>query len=162
MNEAPRARLLFDRFVTAANAALAKDPAAVESNKALVHRYFEMWNTGDGSLADSVLGPTYLDHAHPEVIGPVAVRSLVPRFRAKNPDARMQITIAAADAEFVAVHNTVTRTVHGRTVISEGVALFRVEAEKLVEQWSSYPDAEAAPSALVPRPTLEEWLAFRA
>ena len=162
MNQAPSARHLFDQFVAAASAARTNDTDAVEVNKALVHRYFEMWNTGDGSNADTILGGTYLDHAHPEVIGPAAMRSLVPRFHAANPDATMRITVAAADAEFVAVNNTITRTVHGRQVASTGIALFRVEGKRLVEQWSSYPDAETPPSPLAPRAALEQWLTFRA
>lgn len=156
------ARELFEHFVTAATAAPHPDAPGIEANKTLVHRYFEMWNTGDGTVADVVLGATYLDHAHPEVIGPAAVRSLVPRFHVANPDAHMRITIAAADAEFVAVRNTITRSRHGRTIESEGIALFRVDAGKLVEQWSSYPTAELEPTPFAPRSPIDTWLSFRA
>lgn len=156
-------REMFDRFVAAASAASRPElsPRA-EANKALVRRYFDMWNAGDGSVADSVLDPTYLDHAHPEVLGPAAFRSLVPRFRAANPGARMTIAIAAADDEFVAVRNAISRTVDGRAVESEGVALFRIASEKLAEQWSCYPDAEAERSDVAPPPSREAWLSFRA
>lgn len=162
MNQAPSARQLFDDFVAAANAAPHPTGLCVEAGKALVHRYFEMWNTGDGTVADAVLGPTYLDHAHPEVIGPAALRSLVPRFHVANPDAHMTIEIVAADAEFVAVRNTISRTIHGHPIASEGIALFHVEAGKLVEQWSWYPQAEADRSPLAARSAIETWLSFRA
>src|SRR5580704_8599862 len=67
--------------------------ADAEAGRGMVRRYFEMWNTGDRTEADAVLGPTYLDHAHPSVVGPAAVRSLVRRFRAENPEARMVVEI---------------------------------------------------------------------
>src|ERR1700761_2736249 len=79
------------------------DPTANAANESLVRRYFEMWNSGDGSVADAVLGPTYLDHALPDVLGPAASRSLVPRFHAANPEVRTSIEVTRADAEFVAV-----------------------------------------------------------
>ena len=117
----------------------------------------------DGSVADAVLGPTYLDHAHPEVIGPAAVRSLVPRFHSANPETRMSIAFAAADAEFVAVRNTISRSLGGASVSSEGIALFRVLDGKLAEQWSCYPDVEAQRSPLAAaRASLDVWLSFRA
>ena len=37
-------------------------------------RYFEMWNTGDSSIAAEILSPGWVDHAHPEAGGPDAVR----------------------------------------------------------------------------------------
>jgi len=128
----------------------------------LVQRYFDMWNTGDGRVADLVLDTTYVDHAHPEVIGPAAVRSLVPRFHASDPEARMRIEIVAADADFVAVRNTVSRARDGQRTESEGIALFRVVAGKLTEQWSWYPEAESAGSPPSARPSIDAWLAFRA
>jgi predicted SnoaL-like aldol condensation-catalyzing enzyme len=150
----PRDR--FERFVAAAaTAGPPRDPPLSEANKVLVRRYFEMWNTGDGAVADAVVGPTYLDHAHPEVLGPGALRSLVPRFRAANPEARMRIEIAAADDQFVAVRNTISRMLEGELVESEGVALFRVDGGKLAEQWSWYAHAEA-------RASVDAWLSFRA
>ena len=167
--QAPSPREMFDRFVAAKAKSAAGSAASIPevcpraaANAALVIRYFEMWNTGDGSVADAVLGPTYVDHAHPEVLGPGALRSLVPRFRAADPDARMTIEIAAADDDFVAVRNLVSRSVHGQLVESEGVALFRVVSDKLVEQWSCYPDAEAERSLLAPPSSRQAWLSFRA
>jgi predicted SnoaL-like aldol condensation-catalyzing enzyme len=153
---------MFDRFVAARAASTPEASSRAEANRALVRRYFDMWNAGDGSVADAVLDATYLDHAHPEVLGPAAFRSLVPRFRAANPGARMTIEIAAADDELVAVRNTISRTVDGEAVASEGVALFRVAAGKLAEQWSCYPDAESSGSQLALPPSREAWLSFRA
>ena len=163
MMQPPSPREMFDRFVAAKGAAPEGERSArAAANAALVVRYFDMWNTGEGSVADEVLGVTYLDHAHPEVLGPAALRSLVPRFRAANPDAAMAIEIAAVDDDFVAVRNAISRVVDGQRIESEGVALFRVVGGKLAEQWSCYPDAEVERSQVAPPPSREAWLSFRA
>jgi predicted SnoaL-like aldol condensation-catalyzing enzyme len=163
MAQAPSPRERFDRFVAATQAGSGAFPNAA-ANESLVRRYYEMWNSGDASVASAVLCAAYLDHAHPETLGPAAFRSLVPRYRAANPDARMSVEVAAADDELVAVRNTISRTVDGVAVESQGVALFRVDGGKLAEQWSSYPDAEAEAdrSQATPPPSREAWLSFRA
>jgi predicted SnoaL-like aldol condensation-catalyzing enzyme len=155
-------RELFDECVARASAAPSGDDRATAANKALVQRYFDMWNTGDGAVADAVLGPTYLDHAHPEVIGPAAVRCLVPRFRVANPEARMTIVIAGADVARVAVRNTISGMRNRVPCESEGIAVFRVADGKLVEQWSQYPQAEAERAPRSVQPTIDAWLSFRA
>jgi predicted SnoaL-like aldol condensation-catalyzing enzyme len=110
-----------------------------EAKMALVRRYFEMWNTGSGIDADAVLSGTYVDHAHPDVVGPAASRSLAPRFHAANPDARLVIEAIVAEGELVTVRNAIHRTREGKEVVSRGIAFFRVAGGKLVEQWSFYP-----------------------
>ena len=119
-------------------------PGDVEASLALVRRYFEMWNTGNWAEADAVLGPTYLDHAHPGVIGPAAVRSLVRRFRSENPRARVETEIIAFDAEYVVVRRATRWTARGETEQS-GISLFRVADAQLVEQWSWSPAGQHAP-----------------
>jgi predicted SnoaL-like aldol condensation-catalyzing enzyme len=166
MIQAQSARERFDELVSTADAGAAGAEAGLaDANRALVQRYFDMWNTGDGSVADAILGQTYLDHAHPEVIGPAALRSLVPRYRAANPGASMTIEIAAANGEFVAIRNRIERTVAGEMTTSDGIAVFRAAAGKLAEQWSSYPEADddmdSAPRSSA-RSTRDGWLSFRA
>ncbi len=41
-----------------------------KSAQHIAARYFEMWNTGDSSIATEILSPDWMDHAHPEVTGP--------------------------------------------------------------------------------------------
>jgi predicted SnoaL-like aldol condensation-catalyzing enzyme len=106
------------------------------ANADLVRRYFDMWNTGDGSAADALLGPTYLDHALPDVVGPAASRSLAPRFHAAHPEVQTTIEVTLADAEFVTVRRTTRRLEDGAEVVTVGGARFRVAGGKLVEQWS--------------------------
>jgi predicted SnoaL-like aldol condensation-catalyzing enzyme len=164
MMQTPSARERFDELVSAeATRGADAEPSLIEANRALVRRYFDMWNSGDGSVADAILGPTYLDHAHAEVIGPAALRSLVPRFRATNPGSYMTIEIVAANGEYVAIRNCIARTVGGKTTTSDGIAVFRAAAGKLAEHWSCYPVTEEVDSG--PREALstrEGWLSFRA
>ena len=114
--------------------------ARVEANAALVLRYFDMWNSGRGSAADELLGPTFVEHAHPDFLGPAAVRSLVPRVRAFYPDAKIIAEIVAADVEYVAVRTHFEPCdVDGHPDgPRRGIVLFRIEDGKLTEQWSWY------------------------
>ena len=91
---------------------------------------------GEGRVADEVLGPRYLDHAHPHVIGPAAARSIAPRFHKAHPDARMTFEVLGADAEYVAVRRTMLKTRDGEPVVVSGAALFRIGDGRIVEQWS--------------------------
>jgi hypothetical protein len=108
--------------------------------ESLVRRYFEMWNTGKGAVADEVLAPRYVDHAHPAVIGPAAARSIAPRFHKFN--ARMAPEILGADREYVAVRNRIEKTYEGKPIVLEGTALFRIADGRIVEQWSWYSPAD--------------------
>jgi predicted SnoaL-like aldol condensation-catalyzing enzyme len=112
-----------------------RECAALEASQALVRRYFEMWNTGQWTEADAVLGPTYLDHAYPSVVGPAAVRSLVRRFRSENRDAHMSTEMVAFDSEYVVVRRAIRWTSQGEPEPC-GIALFRIADGQLAEQWS--------------------------
>jgi predicted SnoaL-like aldol condensation-catalyzing enzyme len=57
-----------------------------EANKAVVRAYLEMWNTGNAALAATVLAPTYVDHAHPEVTGLPSFVQALERVRSTFPD----------------------------------------------------------------------------
>lgn len=106
------------------------------SARALVERYFDMWNEGQGAVADEVLAPTYVDHDHPDVLGPAATRALVPRFRRADVDAHFEAEIVAAGDEFVVARRTVRMLRGGEPVETHGIVVFRVADGKLAEQWS--------------------------
>jgi predicted SnoaL-like aldol condensation-catalyzing enzyme len=147
MNEQLSPRALFELFEAGARrdagAARAGRPAAeAEASTILVRRYFEMFNTGEGAVADEVLSRQYVDHAHPDVIGPAAVRSIAPRYHKAYPQARMMPEILGADGEYVAVRNTIRKTRDGEMVEVSGTALFRIGGGRIIEQWSWYPKAK--------------------
>jgi hypothetical protein len=117
-----------------------RGPSRAEANTALVRRYFEMWNTGRGTQADALVTSTYVEHAHPDCIGPAALRSVVPRLHALYPGALVLAEVVAADVEFVAVR-MVCQSGEGDghpLAPRSGMALFRVADGKLAEQWSWY------------------------
>jgi predicted SnoaL-like aldol condensation-catalyzing enzyme len=116
----------------------------VEASAALVLRYFEMWNSGHGAAADDLLSPTFVEHAHPDFLGPAAVRAIVPRVHALYPDAKIVAEIVAADVEYVAVRTHFEpRDVDGHPDgPRRGMALFRIADGKLAEQWSWYAPAD--------------------
>jgi len=144
MTEPLSPRDLFERFEAGAlkNDALGGESAEVKASAELVRRYFDMWNTGEGAVADQVLAPHYLDHAYPAVIGPAAARAIAPRFRRANPEARMTPQIVGADGEYVAVRNRIRKVHDGQAVEVEATALFRIGEGRIVELWSWWPGAK--------------------
>jgi SnoaL-like protein len=111
-----------------------------EASKALVLRYFEMWNTGQGAVADELLSVTYIEHAHPGLLGPAAARSVVPRLHGLYPEVIVSAEVLMADAEFVVVRTGVKPgNADGHpNGPRRGMALFRIADGRLAEQWSWY------------------------
>ena len=102
-----------------------------EANKTVVKRYMEMWNTGNVVLADEVLTPTWVDHAHPEVRDPESVKQAVRKVRAAFPDFRITIESMVSEGDLVALHGTV------RTEIVSRVMWFvRLIDGKMEEMWT--------------------------
>jgi predicted SnoaL-like aldol condensation-catalyzing enzyme len=132
---------LLGELGSGADAAEEAAEGAPDGGRALVVRYFDMWNTGASAEADALLGPTYLDHAHPAVLGPAAVRSLVRRFRSENPQARIAADVVAFDEDFVVVRRAIRWSRRGAAEPC-GLALFRVADGQLAEQWSWSPGDE--------------------
>jgi hypothetical protein len=122
--------------------------ASAEASKALVLRYFEMWNTGRGAVADELLSVTYVEHEHPDLLGPAAARSVVPRLHGLYPDVVVSAEVIMADAEFVVVRTGVQPgNADGHpNGPRRGMALFRVADGRLAEQWSWYEPARGKTS----------------
>jgi hypothetical protein len=127
--------------------------ARAEASKALVARYFEMWNTGQGALADELLDPAYVEHAHPDFVGPAAARSLVPRLHGLYPGMVVSAEVVMADGEFVVVRTTVEPgDVDGHpNGPRRGMALFRIANGKLAELWSWYEPVRWSGTEMPPR-----------
>ncbi|HLK40792.1 MAG TPA: nuclear transport factor 2 family protein [Polyangiaceae bacterium] len=119
--------------------------APVAASTSLVLRYFEMWNTGQGAMADELLGAAYVEHAHPDLLGPAAARSLVPRVHGLFPSVVVSAEVVLADSELVVVRTEVQpRDADGHpSGPRRGMALFRIADGKLAEQWSWYEPVRA-------------------
>jgi predicted SnoaL-like aldol condensation-catalyzing enzyme len=108
----------------------------IEANKALVRRYTEMWNTGEVALADELLAPTYVDHAHPEVTGPERVKQAVPKFRAAFPDFQISLKEIVSEGDLVALRAILRRTQQGKEVVSRVMWFVRLAEGMMVELWT--------------------------
>jgi predicted SnoaL-like aldol condensation-catalyzing enzyme len=102
-----------------------------EANKAIVRHYLEMWNTGNIALADEVLAPDWVDHAHPEVTGPESVKQAVSKIRAAFPDFHIIIESIVGEGDLVAVHATVRRGGSSRVMW-----FVRIADGKMAEMWT--------------------------
>jgi predicted SnoaL-like aldol condensation-catalyzing enzyme len=102
-----------------------------EANKAIVGRYIEMWNTGNVVLADEVLAPTWLDHAHPEVTGPESVKQAMSKIRTAFPNFCITIESILAEGDLVALRGVVQRE-----VVSRVMWFVRIADGKMVEMWT--------------------------
>lgn len=159
MTEPLSPRDLFERFEAGSQQKEKQNGAASREAIAgveLVRRYFDMWNTGEGAVADQVLDPNYIDHAYPAVIGPAASRSIAPRFRRNHPDGSMTLEIVGGNAEYVAVRNTIRKTHEGKPYETQGTALFRIGGGRIVEQWSWYPGKMYRTTPVKPAPAVVE------
>ena len=105
--------------------------------KLLAQRYVEMWNTGETAIADTVLAPGWLDHAHPEVRGLAGVREAVRAVRGASPDFCIVIDRMLGDGNLVAVQAGVQRV--ATEPPSPVLWLFRVAAGRLAEMWTYRP-----------------------
>jgi predicted SnoaL-like aldol condensation-catalyzing enzyme len=101
-----------------------------------VERYFDMWNTGDTTTADQILRADWIDHAHPEVTGPAAVKQAVQTIRAARPDMHFTIHSVLGDNDLIAVVGSVGQP--QQTTDSPGrlVWLIRLVDGLMAEMWT--------------------------
>src|SRR5262245_53728550 len=107
-----------------------------EANKVIVIRYIEMWNTGHLALADELLAPTYVDHAHSEVTGPASVKQALQQFRAAFPDFSVTLGAMVSEEDLVAVRATLRRTQQGKEVVSRVMWFVRIVQGRIAELWT--------------------------
>lgn len=119
-----------------------------EENKALVHRYLAMYDTGDTSVADDILAPDFVDHSHPELPpGPEPVKRMVADLRAAFPDAQTTVEAMICEGDIVAFRFTLRGTHTGgpfagippssKTLTLTGMDFIRVADGRIAELWSS-------------------------
>ena len=118
-----------------------------EGDKVLVRRYVELWNTGNGALADEILTPDFVDHSHPDrPPGAQSVKEEVTSFRAAFPDAQLRVEQMISEGDTVAFRFELRGT-HlgpfgpfaptGKQVVLTGMDFLRIADSKIVEVWSS-------------------------
>ncbi|WP_031524834.1 nuclear transport factor 2 family protein [Streptomyces sp. NRRL F-5123] len=111
--------------------------AAVGPAHATVRRYFEMWNSGDISIAPDVLCPDWTDHAHPDLAGVADVQSAVTRIRTARPGLRFHVeTVLGSGDELLSVVGGVGDASRPGVVDSHLVWLVRLRGGRMAEMWT--------------------------
>jgi len=103
-------------------------------------RYFDMWNTGDIMIADQILHPDWVDHAHPEVPGPAGVKQAVQTIRAARPDLHFTVHTILGDDGLVAVVGSVGQAEHTADTPGRLIWLIRLADGLLAEMWTYHQD----------------------
>jgi hypothetical protein len=106
------------------------------SANTVVMRYFDMWNTGDTAIADQILHPDWVDHAHPEVIGPAGVRQAVQTIRATRPDLHFTIHSVLGDNDLIAVVGCVGQAQRATAAPGRLIWLIRLVDGLMAEMWT--------------------------
>ena len=122
---------------------------SIVENKALARRSFEAFNQRDLAAADEIYAPSYVLHnpiAPPDLPrGPDGVRQQHAGYLAAFPDAQITVEDLIAEGDRVAVRVTVRGTHRGifmgvaptgRPVALEAITIYRVDAGKIVEDWT--------------------------
>jgi predicted ester cyclase len=106
------------------------------SAEGVVARYFDMWNTGDTTIADHVLHPDWVDHAHPEVAGPAGVRQAIRTIRAARPDLHFHIHTILGDNDLIAAVGSVGQPQQAASSPGHLVWLIRLVDGLMAEMWT--------------------------
>jgi predicted ester cyclase len=117
------------------------------ANKRLVRRFYkEVYVDWNMTLVDEVVSPQFISHDWPEggPTGPRAFRDYYAAIRSAVPDARYEVDDLIAEGDRVVVRWRLLGTHKGdfrgipptgRPIALKGIAIYRVEGDKLMERW---------------------------
>ncbi len=120
---------------------------SAEENKAIVRRFWDVWEQGNIDLVDEVLASDYVNHtpATPDLpTGPEGVKAVVSMFRSAMPDLRVVVEDMIAEGDKVAVRYTLEGTHEGelfgvpptgQRLSIKSIAVERVSDGKIREHW---------------------------
>ena len=120
---------------------------SAEENKAIVRRFWGVWEEGNIDLVDELLAPDYINHtpASPDQpTGPEGVKGVVAMFRSAIPDLRVVVEDMIAEGDKVAVRCTLEGTQEGelfgvpptgQQLSIKSIAVERVSDGKIREHW---------------------------
>ena len=121
-----------------------------ESNKTILRRFFEeLFNTGDLSVADEIVGVNYVNHdAVPgETPGREGLKAFVTHIRTAFPDIHFTIEDQIAEGDNVVTRWTVTGTQQGefasvpatgKSVRVKAINIHRVTGGQIHEAWLNW------------------------
>ena len=102
----------------------------------VANHYFEMWNTGDTSIAPEVLSPDWTDHAHPDVSRPADVQRAVEQTRTARPGLRFRIETILGDGDLLSVIGGVGHESRPGEMDSRLIWLIRLADGRMTEMWT--------------------------
>jgi predicted ester cyclase len=123
-------------------------------NKEIVDVYIqELFTKGDLDAVDRYLHPDYVDHDPPipgAPSGPEGMRRAAALFRQALPDWHSDLAQLVAEGDLVVERFRASGT-HtggplmgvpptGRTLVLDGINIFRIEGDKIVERWGRLDD----------------------
>jgi steroid delta-isomerase-like uncharacterized protein len=120
---------------------------SAEENKAIMRRYFSVFEQGNIDLLDELLAPDYVNHtpATPDLpTGPEGVKGVVSMFRSAMPDLRVIVEDMVAEGDKVAVRYTLEGTHEGelfgvpptgQRLSIKSISVERVSDGKIREHW---------------------------
>ena len=120
---------------------------SAEENKAIMRRYFGVFDQGNIDLLDELLASDYINHtpATPDLpTGPEGVKAVVSMFRSAMPDLRVLIEDMIAEGGKVATRYTLEGTHEGelfgvpptgQRLSIESITVERVSEGKIREHW---------------------------
>jgi steroid delta-isomerase-like uncharacterized protein len=118
-----------------------------EESKAIVRRFWGIWEEGNIDLVDELLAPDYINHtpASPDQpAGPEGVKGVVAMFRSAMPDLKVVIEDMIAEDDKVALRYTLEGTHEGelfgvpptgRRLSIKSIAVERVSEGRIREHW---------------------------
>ncbi len=120
---------------------------SAEESKAIMRRFWEVWEQGNVELLDELLAPEYINHtlAAPDLpSGPQGVKEVVSIFRSGIPDLKVVIEDMIAEGDKVVVRYTLEGTHDGelfgvpptgRRLSIKSISIERVSEGKIREHW---------------------------
>jgi predicted ester cyclase len=123
--------------------------ADTETNKAVVERWLELWNTQDLTIADEVFATDYVPHMphYPDIVDVESYKAEIATIPTNIPDfhATLEDIIAEGDrvvARFTAAGTAsgafMGITVDGVPYTNTWIIMFRFAGGKIVEEWLQY------------------------
>lgn len=117
-----------------------------ESNKAVVRKFFEAYNTGDWNQLDQFVTVDYVHHNNDAQLTLERFKRGAAWIRAGMPDYHNVIEDIVAERDLVVVrftgHGTHLGSFYGETptskpVVIYGMAMIRLKGERIVEDWET-------------------------
>ena len=118
------------------------------ANKELVQQFIQdLFTRGDLGAVDRYLDPDFVNHDLPfpgAPAGPEGLRQAADEFRRACPDWHSDVQLLVAEGDMV-VERFIASGTHrgdlmgvaptGKTLVLEGMQIFRVHGDKIVERW---------------------------